>query len=119
WSVACAPPRGGEGWWGGADGAVMLRGPRPAVLRGPPYGECSPWAGRHDRRTLAPTSGSAEVSARGAVVAGFHGGDTEQMRQHSVACTQGAQRLEDLGSRAQSAIDGASWEGPDADAFRE
>ncbi|GAA1484418.1 hypothetical protein GCM10009625_12220 [Brachybacterium fresconis] len=53
------------------------------------------------------------------VVAGFYGGDTEQMRQHGAACTQGAQRLEELVSSAQSAIDSASWEGPDADAFRE
>ncbi|GAA1490326.1 WXG100 family type VII secretion target [Brachybacterium sacelli] len=52
-------------------------------------------------------------------MAGFYGGDTEQMRRHAQACTRGAQRLSDLVSTAQSAIDGAAWEGPDADAFRE
>jgi hypothetical protein len=51
-------------------------------------------------------------------VAGFFGGDTDQLRDQSQACTQGARRLADLVTVLSSAIDGATWEGPDAEAFR-
>lgn len=52
-------------------------------------------------------------------MAGFFGGDTDQLRGQAQACMNGAQRLSDLVTVASIAIDSAAWEGPDADAFRD
>lgn len=52
-------------------------------------------------------------------MAGFYGGDTEQMRQHGTACQRGSQRLVEVTEAASALIDSASWVGPDAVAFRE
>lgn len=51
-------------------------------------------------------------------MAGFYGGDTEQMRGHALACRQGAQRIEDLTNAATAVIDSVPWSGPDVIAFR-
>lgn len=51
-------------------------------------------------------------------MAGFYGGDTDQLRQHGVATRQGAQALHELTERVAAVIDAASWVGPDAEAFR-
>lgn len=52
-------------------------------------------------------------------MSGFYGGDTEQMREQSTACTGGAQRLAELLATAGSLVASVEWQGPDADAFRE
>ncbi|MGP9537756.1 WXG100 family type VII secretion target [Brachybacterium sp. AOP43-C2-M15] len=51
-------------------------------------------------------------------MSGFYGGDTEQMRGQSTACTGGAQRLAELISLLSSTVDGVEWVGPDAESFR-
>jgi hypothetical protein len=51
-------------------------------------------------------------------MAGFYGGDTEQMRGHATACRQGSQRIEDITDAATQMIDAVPWLGPDAVAFR-
>lgn len=52
-------------------------------------------------------------------MAGFYGGDTEQMRQQASVCTGGMQRLAELIETASSTVGGVQWVGQDADAFRE
>src|SRR5699024_1298783 len=52
-------------------------------------------------------------------MSGFYGGDTEQMREQSTACTGGAQRLAELLATAGPLVASVEWQGPDADAFRE
>lgn len=52
-------------------------------------------------------------------MAGFYGGDTGQMRTQATACTQGAQQISDLAAALNGVINGVTWVGPDADAFRE
>src|SRR5699024_2186393 len=56
---------------------------------------------------------------RGETMSGFYGGDTEQMREQSTACTGGAQRLAELLATAGPLVASVEWQGPDADAFRE
>ncbi|HEX7350657.1 hypothetical protein [Brachybacterium sp.] len=52
-------------------------------------------------------------------MAGFYGGDTEQMRGHGTACKQGAESILEVTERARALIDAVAWVGPDADAFRD
>lgn len=52
-------------------------------------------------------------------MAGFYGGDTNQMRGHAAACARGAQRITDLAAALHGAINDVTWEGPDAEAFRQ
>ena len=51
-------------------------------------------------------------------MAGFYGGDTEQMRSQAQACELGAQRIHDMTSMISAAIDAVPWFGPDAVAMR-
>lgn len=51
-------------------------------------------------------------------MAGFYGGDTDQMRQHGTACQQGSQRIVDITEATTALIDSVTWQGPDAVAFR-
>lgn len=51
-------------------------------------------------------------------MAGFYGGDTEQMRQQAQACQGGSQRIEDLTSSLTAVVDSVPWVGPDMLAFR-
>lgn len=51
-------------------------------------------------------------------MAGFYGGDTDQMRQHGTACQQSSQRLVDLAESTTALIESVHWLGPDALAFR-
>lgn len=51
-------------------------------------------------------------------MAGFYGGDTEQMRQHGTACQQGSRRIADIAASTTALIDSVTWLGPDALAFR-
>lgn len=51
-------------------------------------------------------------------MAGFYGGDTEQMRAHADVCRAASVRLGDLIQSAGAAVAGAEWEGPDAEEFR-
>lgn len=51
-------------------------------------------------------------------MAGFYGGDTEQMRRHGAAGQQGAQRLADITEAMSATIDSVVWQGPDGEAFR-
>lgn len=49
----------------------------------------------------------------------FLGADTEALRAHARVVTGSGARLEELGTTLRSAVDGVTWAGPDADAFRE
>ena len=51
-------------------------------------------------------------------MAGFYGGDTEQMRMHGAASQRGAQRIADITAAMGASIDSVLWQGPDAEAFR-
>lgn len=51
-------------------------------------------------------------------MAGFYGGDTEQMRAQAQACQTGSQRIQDLTSAISAFVDSVPWMGPDAIAFR-
>lgn len=52
-------------------------------------------------------------------MAGFYGGDTEQMRLHGAACGRESRALLEAAERIGTLIDAVTWIGPDADAFRE
>jgi len=51
-------------------------------------------------------------------MAGFYGGDTEQMRRQGAASQQGAERIADITAAMGASIDSVIWQGPDAEAFR-
>ena len=51
-------------------------------------------------------------------MAGFFGGDTEQMRAQGAACVQGAQRMEEITEATTVLINAVPWLGPDAVAFK-
>lgn len=51
-------------------------------------------------------------------MAGFYGGDTEQMRNHAQACASGSQRIHDVTTAVNAVVDSVVWTGPDAIAFR-
>lgn len=51
-------------------------------------------------------------------MAGFCGGDTEQMRDQAQACELGSQRIQDLAETINCLVDSVPWLGPDAIAFR-
>lgn len=51
-------------------------------------------------------------------MAGFYGGDTEQMRTHAQACATGSQRIHDVTTAISAVVDSVVWTGPDAIAFR-
>lgn len=49
----------------------------------------------------------------------FLGADTEQLREQARATTNGSGRIEDLVASLDGTVQGVTWVGPDADAFRE
>lgn len=51
-------------------------------------------------------------------MAGFYGGDTEQMRAQAQACELGSQRINDVTDALGVVIDSVPWFGPDAIALR-
>jgi uncharacterized protein YukE len=51
-------------------------------------------------------------------LAGYLGGDPEQMRTLARAFEQAAQRLENVGREVSSRLSGTPWTGPDADRYR-
>lgn len=52
-------------------------------------------------------------------MAGFFGGATDRMREQAQACGRGGEQLTALVETISGVIDGVTWEGPDAEAFRE
>ena len=48
----------------------------------------------------------------------FHGADTESLRDGSALVARRAEMLHDLEARLRALIEGVTWTGPDADAFR-
>jgi uncharacterized protein YukE len=51
-------------------------------------------------------------------LAGYFGGDPDQMRTLARAFEQAAQRLENVGREVSSRLSGTPWAGPDADRYR-
>ena len=51
-------------------------------------------------------------------MAGFQGGDTEQMRQQGTAFEQGSRTVDEITDATTRLIDSVPWMGPDAVAFR-
>ena len=54
----------------------------------------------------------------GEMMAGFQGGDTEQMRQQGTAFEQGSRTVDEITDATTRLIDSVPWMGPDAMAFR-
>ncbi|PZP15255.1 MAG: hypothetical protein DI611_09810 [Brachybacterium faecium] len=52
-------------------------------------------------------------------MSGFYGMDTQQVRDHSAACRTGMNRIEELRGALDGAVTSVTWEGPDADSFRD
>lgn len=52
-------------------------------------------------------------------MSGFHGADTEQLREQAGACLRGSGTLRDLIGTTSAMVGAVEWTGPDADAFRE
>lgn len=52
-------------------------------------------------------------------MSGFYGMDTQQVRDHSAACRTGMNRIEELRGALDSAVTSVTWEGPDAEDFRD
>lgn len=70
---------------------------------------------RHGSAYRGSTSRAGDGSG---AMSGFLGGQPEQMRQHGVACGQGAQRIVDITDTVSAFVDSVPWLGPDAMAFR-
>jgi hypothetical protein len=64
------------------------------------------------------TDAALDEDFRGETMSGFHGGDTEQMRQQGTAFEQGSRTVADITDAASKLIDSVPWLGPDAVAFR-
>lgn len=52
-------------------------------------------------------------------MAGFFGGETDRMREQAQACGRGGEQLTALVEIISGEIDGVTWQGPDAESFRE
>lgn len=52
-------------------------------------------------------------------MSGFYGMDTQQVRDHGAACRTGMNRIDELRGALDSAVASVTWEGPDADSFRD
>lgn len=52
-------------------------------------------------------------------MSGFHGMDTQQVREHSATCRSGITRIDELRGMLESTVTSADWVGADAEQFRD